>query len=201
MKYDSDYRSLTPKDGWPSKPCERCGAQFWLAPGQFNNIRYCKDECRYGTVEQRIEWHTVKGQGPKGECWNCTLTPSAPYPQIRIDGKMLKVSRVVLEKQLGRPLAEKMEACHHCDNPKCILIDHIFEGTHEQNMRGCAERRRLSDRKGAKCPTAKLTEDQARDIKFNPLGLMGKDLAAKYGVSRSRITMIQQGKQWTDLQP
>ena len=48
--------------------------------------------------------------------------------------KQLRVNRVVLEEKLGRPIAEGKEACHTCDTPSCITPDHLWEGTHLQNM-------------------------------------------------------------------
>ncbi len=195
------YRSLIENPKWTPVICRRCERTFWLEPCKVGTVHYCTKDCRYESPEKVIEKTTTKGQGPKGECWNCSLTPSAAYPQIKIKGVSFRVSRLVLEKKLGRPIGHKLEALHSCDNTRCIFEGHLSEDTHQENIRGAVERGRLDDRRGIKCPNHKLTEEQARDIKFNPRGLSGKELAALYDVWPSRITMIQQGKQWSHLQP
>lgn len=169
MKDNSDYRSLTPKDGWLKKSCERCNGDFWLAPGQFKNIRFCKDSCRHEPAEVRFWKSVTKGANPD-DCWTTSFTPKAKYPSMKVNGVQMRCSRFVLELALGRPIGEKLEACHQCDNPRCVRVGegHIFEGTQKQNIQGCVAR-------GRHVGNRILTDDQVREIRA---------LKGKMGVSQ-----------------
>lgn len=202
---DSDYRSLTPKPGWLQKICERCEGDFWLAPGQFSNIRYCKDECRHEPPEIRF-WKSVTKDGPMhptepslGQCWNSKFTPSAPYPTLKVHGVQIRAARFSLELFLGRRLADGLYALHSCDNTRCVNPEHLREGTEQDNHDDRVKRNRSARNQGEKCPTSKLKEEQASDIKFNPQGLTGKQLAAKHNISEPQVSAIRRGRQWAHL--
>lgn len=68
-----------------------------------------------------LEWK--RGRLPKG------------YGRVRWRGRQTIASRVSLEIKLGRPVQPDMFACHTCDNPPCILPDHLYEGTRSDNER------------------------------------------------------------------
>src|SRR6516162_7158086 len=75
----------------------------------------------------------------------CKIWPGARhgrYPRYRIKGreKFWKASRLVLERKLGRPIKPGFLACHRCDYRNCVAEDHIYEGTHKDNMRDMLER-------------------------------------------------------------
>jgi hypothetical protein len=55
--------------------------------------------------------------------------------------------------------------------------------------------------RGEAAGRAKLTDEQVRDIRDGHFGVLQRDLAAKYGVSKSLIGQIQQGTIWTHLLP
>ena len=58
------------------------------------------------------------------------------YPYLRPKGqKKISLTRTSLEAKLGRPIRDGYECCHHCDVKNCIEPEHLFEGTHAQNMR------------------------------------------------------------------
>lgn len=56
------------------------------------------------------------------------------YPRRFVDGKYVYLNRHILEQKLGRPIKEGYESCHSCNNTKCIEPEHIYEGTHWDNM-------------------------------------------------------------------
>jgi hypothetical protein len=62
----------------------------------------------------------------------CKSWATGSWGYLRIherENKPFRVTRLVLERKLGRPIRDKHFACHHCDNPQCINPSHIYEGT------------------------------------------------------------------------
>jgi hypothetical protein len=57
--------------------------------------------------------------------------------------------------QHGRWPRNGMVMAHHCDNPGCVRIDHLYEGTHKQNAMDSVERGRKPH--GVQHHNAKLT--------------------------------------------
>lgn len=59
-------------------------------------------------------------------------TPKTKYPQIWVNGRMMRESRFVWEEAYG-PIPDGLHILHHCDNPRCIRLDHLFLGTNADN--------------------------------------------------------------------
>ena len=65
--------------------------------------------------------------------WTASLTRKG-YARFRYWGKMGHASRFILEYTLGRPLRPGMEACHTCHVRHCVHPNHLYEGTHRENI-------------------------------------------------------------------
>lgn len=82
-------------------------------------------------------------KSPSKECINFPYSRDQKgYPVIRINGKLIRANRLVLERELGRPIKIGYCACHSCDNSSCINPTHLWEGTYEENRRDCVKKGR-----------------------------------------------------------
>lgn len=108
-------------------------------------------------------------------------------------------------KSVGIDIPIGMDACHKCDNRRCINPDHLFLGTRLEKMRDCKKKGRiavgsmLNDRKGNATAVAKLTWDQVRKIRRErPRGAMARESAASLGVTVDNIRKIIAGITWKE---
>lgn len=100
-------------------------------------------------------WEFVNKNGPVqphcpnlGPCWIWTASGfSKNYGKVSVKGKTVGAHRVAWELGVG-PIPNGLYVLHHCDNPPCVnYTQHLFLGTHTDNMRDAAAKGRLSRRK------------------------------------------------------
>ncbi len=96
----------------------------------------------------------------------------------------------------GRHVPDGLFMCHHCDNPLCVNPQHLFLGTHVDNMQDMVEKDRQT--KGEDSHLSKLTEVQVREIRLKyRRGVIGtKQLSELYGVSNSAVKFIVSNQTW-----
>ena len=150
-------------------------------------------------------------------CWLWRgATNSRGYGRINRDGRyqsFVAAHRIAWELTYG-PIPPGMGVCHRCDVPLCVRPDHLFLGTHADNMRDMAAKRRgtLGDRnpvrlypervqRGETCSWSKLTEDQVRAIRsrYVPRKVTLQMLADEYGVTDMVIHKIIRRKSWAHV--
>jgi hypothetical protein len=95
-------------------------------------------------------------------------------------------------------IPEGMLVCHSCDNPLCCNPAHLWAGTHLENMQDCIAKGRWKDQKGSANPRSRLTEEQVREI-LAIKGLSHQQIANRYGIARTAITRILNGKRWNHV--
>lgn len=84
---------------------------------------------------------------------------------------------------------------HACDTPLCVEPAHLSLGTHADNVADKVERGR--HRRADTHPMRKLDQATVDEIREqNAGGVMQKDLAVQYGVSRQQISKIIRGQRW-----
>ncbi len=99
------------------------------------------------------------------------------------------------------PIPEGQYVLHHCDNPPCVNTDHLFLGTHADNMADKVAKGRqargeslAAKRRGAANGRAKLTEDDVRAIRADTRLL--REIAEDYGIVNQQVSMIKSRQKW-----
>jgi hypothetical protein len=87
-------------------------------------------------------WSKVTVRKEK-ECWEWkTGFFDTGYGAFYLEGQNRGAHRVSLEIALGRKLKKDEQACHTCDNLKCVNPNHLFVGTQSDNMKDMANKKR-----------------------------------------------------------
>jgi hypothetical protein len=120
---------------------------------------------------------------PVTGCWEwCGARHKYGYGEIRNGKKGVRVSRKAYELWVG-PIPHGIKVCHRCDNPPCCNPEHLFLGTHKENIEDAARKGRLN---------RKLTDEQVIDILNTPGPY--RPIAKKYSISESLISSLKHGK-------
>lgn len=88
------------------------------------------------------------------------------------------------------------ELCHRCDNSLCWREDHLFLGTHRENMIDAGQKGRVGFVRGEKHYAHKLTEEQVREIRQSYQPGNGYRLAELFGVTRTMVSKIMLRRNW-----
>ncbi|MER6884061.1 HNH endonuclease [Streptomyces althioticus] len=127
------------------------------------------------------------------------------YPRTRSGELRGAVTRIVLADALGRPIKEGHVACHTCDHPWCVERAHLWEGTHQDNLRDRDRKGRAA--RGAANGSVTLTEANVREIRRDYRPWTGPhdpgnrgELARRYGVHPATINNIVARRSWAHVE-
>jgi hypothetical protein len=132
----------------------------------------------------------------ENECWIWIAGTrkngkGVPYPRHSVGDKSVGAHRFSYELINGK-IPEGMYVCHKCDTPLCVNPNHLFIGTHNDNMKDMVEKKRSFKGRGEnKKGLAKLTNEQVSKIRQSTLSQT--KLGNIYGVSQTTIGRIKRG--------
>lgn len=135
---------------------------------------------------------------PNG-CWEWQGSKSRGYGQIEANGKPYLVHRFSYWLHYGEIPKGKgwhgLCVCHSCDNRFCVNPDHLWLGTHADNMRDAKQKGRFS---GENAGNVKHTfKDVAKIKEMYATGKYSqRKLGKMFGVSHTNIYAITKGKLW-----
>lgn len=139
-------------------------------------------------------WDKVDKNGPNG-CWVWTARPDGNgYGRFKLDDKSQYAHRVSWEWVNG-PIPEGLCILHRCDNPLCVRSDHLFLGTHRDNVDDKVKKGRQAQ--GSANGRAKLNEDAVRWIRsLMNLGCPRTEVAEVFAISRRLVCKIVDRDIW-----
>lgn len=139
--------------------------------------------------------------GPETECWVWTAGRHVHgYGTMRINKKDTNAHRASWEMMRGE-IPEGLHCLHKCDNPSFCNPDHLFLGTHHENMSDRAAKNRTHRMDGTPRSNHRLTADQVQKVRslYANSNLGCKEVAAEFGVTTNAIVVLIRGDTWTHV--
>lgn len=154
------------------------------------------DRTRYKSFKPAAERFIEKVKISDG-CWTWTGSINENGYGSFWDGEHVETASRTSYRLFISEIPNGLYVLHRCDNPVCVKPSHLFLGTHEDNMRDRDLKGRSAKLAGALNPRAKLTEEQAREIKMS--SLPSAYFRAKFNISDTVVSNIRKGHTWKHL--
>lgn len=150
-------------------------------------------------------WPKVNKQS--NGCWEWTgyINPNG-YGEINLGKRGQGISSAHRQSWVihNGEIPEGLSTLHKCDNRRCVNPEHLFLGTHQDNMDDMHMKSRgftpFKKFKGMSHPAHILTDDSVKQIRSKfEVGVKLKQLATEYGVTFQNIHMIVKRKTWRHI--
>jgi hypothetical protein len=194
-----DPRDYLESGAWTTVPCGHCGAPCRRLRSQLGRSRrfFCSHKCKgmgigyYSSLGRLFQRTTLQPNG----CivWNGPVHGSG-YGLLRKNCRTTRAHRVSWELVNG-PIPDGLFVLHRCDNPACVNPDHLFLGTHADNMADSWRKGRSASLrfKGEGHPSVRLSDADVRAIRTQFRIGHTREIAEAFGCCESHIRKLVRG--------
>jgi uncharacterized UBP type Zn finger protein len=120
--------------------------------------------------------------------WMAALWSQDRYGCFGSRGKMESAHKVSLRLYKGIDAPPNISVCHTCDVSLCVNPEHLFVGTHTDNMRDMVKKGRHKN------PKQKLSsEDLEKARTMRREGMQVKQIAQHFGMDRGHMSTLLKG--------
>lgn len=136
--------------------------------------------------------------------WEGCKSPTG-YGKMKVGGKCVRAHRYYycVSKSIGLEDIRGLHVLHECDNPSCINPDHLFLGTHQDNMADKKAKGRGVSHSGVEHGGSKFSEEDITAIRARYSYHSRTDgtvaLAREFKVHPSTINRIVKGETYQSL--
>lgn len=132
------------------------------------------------------------------DCWIWNAATLGAYGSFYVHPKVEAAHRASYMLFVG-DIPEGLCVCYRCDTPKCVNPEHLFLGTHAQNMEDRNRKGRASggSLKGELSPAVKFTEKDVLAMReMYTQGKSQREIARTFNTSQGYISNIVTRKTW-----
>ena len=148
--------------------------------------------------EERF-WKKVK-KGKPEECWEWMAGRFVDGNGNFWDGKKNEYANRYSWYLHYGDIPKGLLALHRCDNPPCVNPNHLFLGTHKDNIADCIKKGRKVILRGEDHGMSKLTKEKVLEIRrLLGEGKLQKTLAQIFDVTPTTIHEVGRRKTWKHL--
>ena len=149
--------------------------------------------------------------GSQNECWPWKGTvASNGYGLFSFSGRANgnvgahRISWLLAQDSAHASIGRGTDICHKCDNRICVNPNHLFQGTHRDNMFDAFYKgilKPFQPMHGEQNPRATLTAHSVKEIRaLASAGMKQRDIASKFGVRQAAVWNVIHKRTWAHVE-